>query len=328
MECIDLYKSRLTVHGNTSRDRSVYEEKRHIRNNAESLLACKQCIVGGRQQQLIINDGTLPYYKNITSLPDEYFEAGDLIEWADCMWIVVSCDWDKEIYTYGKIQQCNYLMKWQLASGDVVERWSVILTASKYNNGEKENAVITVGSNQLMAYLPIDSECLKLKSGIRLMIDYNTEQPKCYEITRVDTVVMGYDGVAIPVYDGKGCVLLVLTECEFNIDTDRVDLMLCDYVDPNDIPQPTTPLYISYSGSPEIRIGGRKTFSIDSQLPITFSLTVIDMWKDKVSLTRLSVNSCRVVCENNADMVGTKFKLTATDGSQAGEIVITVKGAV
>lgn len=328
MDCIELYKTRLTVHGNTNRDRNVYEEKRHIRNNASELLSYKQCVIDGNEQALIIDDGTLPYYKNIKSLPDEYFEAGSLVEWADSMWLIMSCDWDKEIYTYGKMQQCNYLIKWQLENGSIVERWSIVLTASKYNNGEKENTVITVGSNQLMVYLPIDSDCLILKSSRRLMIDFNIEKPKCYEITRVDTVITGYDGVAVPVYNGKGCVLLVLTECEFNINADRIDLMLCDYIDPNNIPQPTQPLVISYSGKPEIRIGGKKTFSVENSSPVVFSVTAIPMWQDMISVEQAGSNSCKVICKNNSDMVGSKIKLTATSGSQISEIIITVKGAV
>ena len=32
---------------------------------------------------------------------------------------------------------------------------------------------------------------------------------------------MSYDGIAEPVYDGKGCVLLVLTETEINPDVEK-----------------------------------------------------------------------------------------------------------
>ena len=212
MSDFDTYKSRLHLRGSTNRERELYYEKRELASKAVNSLSCKDCLVNGVPQKLVIDDGTLPYYKDVKSLPDEYFDAGDYVEWADAMWLMVSCDWDKEVYTYGKMQQCNYVLKWQNTNADVVERWSVVLSASKYNNGEKYNNVIVVGSNQLMVYLPIDEETLKLKSDKRLMVDFNTESPKCYDITRVDTVTMGYDGTAEPRYDGKGCILLVLTE--------------------------------------------------------------------------------------------------------------------
>lgn len=324
MSDFDTYKSRLHLRGSTNRERELYHEKRELTLNAVNSLSCKDCLVNGVPQKLVIDDGTLPYYKDVKSLPDEYFNAGDLVEWADAMWLMVSCDWDKEVYTYGKMQQCNYVLKWQNANADVIERWSVVLSASKYNNGQLYNNIIVINSNQLMVYLPIDSETLKLKSNKRLMVDFNTEAPKCYDVTRVDTVTMGYDGIAEPRYDGKGCILLVLTETEINPDTDRIDLMLCDYITSN--VNPSTSLEISYSGKLEIRIGGKKTFTANTE--VTFSLIVGNMWADKIILTTLTSTSCRVNVNLDSSLVGVSFKLVAVGNGERVEQLIEVKGAM
>jgi hypothetical protein len=239
---------------------------------------------------------------------------------------MVSCDWDKEVYTYGKMQQCNYVLKWQNANADVIERWSVVLSASKYNNGEKYNNVIVVGSNQLMVYLPIDEETLKLRSDKRLMVDFNTELPKCYDITRVDTVTMGYDGTAEPRYDGKGCILLVLTETEINPDVDRIDLMLCDYINPNDIPHPS-PINITFSGSPSIRIGGRKTFTAETENEVVFSLVNSALLDGKLTMEQTG-NKCVVKCANDSALVGATFKVEVAGGGQRSELLVDVIGAV
>lgn len=327
MATFESYKARVHQRGETVRERTLYYEKEHLKELAVNSLSCKQCKVNGLDQLLIIDDGTLPYYKNVKSLPDEYFEAGNYIEWADSMWLMVSCDWDKEVYTYGKMQQCNYVLKWQTKSADIIERWSVVLSASKYNNGEKYNNIIVVGSNQLMIYLPIDNETLKLRANKRLMLDFNTDYPKCYDLTRVDTVTMGYDGVAEPRYDGKGCVLLILTETEFNPDVDNVELMLCDYVNPNDIPQPTSPILITYSGSPEIRIGGRKTLTAETESDVVFSLISPAMWEGKITLTQTG-KKCVIKCANDSAMVGTSFKILASSNEQHSELIINIIGAV
>ena len=327
MADFDSYKARVQFRGATQRDRTLYQEKRNLKINAVNSLSCKDCLVNGVPQKLVIDDGTLPYYKDVKSLPDEYFDAGDYVEWADAMWLMVSCDWDKEVYTYGKMQQCNYVLKWQNTDADVIERWSVVLSASKYNNGQLYNNVIVVGSNQLMVYLPIDEETLKLKSNKRLMVDFNTELPKCYDVTRVDTVTMGYDGTAEPRYDGKGCILLVLTETEINPDVDRVDLMLCDYVNPSDVPQPTSPILISYAGSPSIRIGGRKTFTAETEYNIVFTLVYSEMWEGKITMTQTG-NKCVVKCANDSAMVGASFKVVATAGSLSSELLVDIIGAV
>lgn len=327
MASFSQYKARVNFRGETDRERTLYHEKEYLKRLAPTSLSCKDCKVNGVDQKLIIDDGTLPYYKEVKSLPDEYFNAGDLFEWADAMWLIVSCDWDKEVYTYGKAQQCNYLLKWQNKDAEVIERWSVILSASKYNNGEEYNNIVVVGSNQLMVYLPNDSETLKLGANKRVFVDFNTNSPKAYDITRVDTATMSYDGVAEPVYNGKGCILLVLTECEYNPDTDRIDLMLCDYINPSEIPAPTTPLEISYSGLPEIRIGGRKTFTVESDTAVTFSLVVADMWQGKITLTQTG-NQCVVKCALDTNMAGSSFKLVAATEGQRSELLVSVKGAV
>ena len=326
MSDFDTYKSRLHLRGSTNRERELYHEKRELTLNAVNSLSCKDCIVNGVPQKLVIDDGTLPYYKDVKSLPDEYFNAGDYVEWADAMWLMVSCDWDKEVYTYGKMQQCNYVLKWQNANADVIERWSVVLSASKYNNGEKYNNVIVVGSNQLMVYLPIDEETLKLRSDKRLMVDFNTESPKCYDITRVDTVTMGYDGTAEPRYDGKGCILLVLTETEINPDVDRIDLMLCDYINPNDIPHPS-PINITYSGAPSIRIGGRKTFTAETENEVVFSLIHSALLDGKLTMAQTG-NKCVVKCANDSALVGATFKVEVAGGGQQSELLVDVIGAV
>ena len=326
MSDFDTYKSRLHLRGSTNRERELYYEKRELASKAVSSLSCKDCLVNGVPQKLVIDDGTLPYYKDVKSLPDEYFDAGDYVEWADAMWLMVSCDWDKEVYTYGKMQQCNYVLKWQNVNADVIERWSVVLSASKYNNGQLYNNVIVVGSNQLMVYLPIDEETLKLKSNKRLMVDFNTELPKCYDVTRVDTVTMGYDGTAEPRYDGKGCILLVLTETEINPDVDRIDLMLCDYVNPNDIPHPS-PINITYSGSPSIRIGGRKTFTAETENEVVFSLVNSALLDGKLTMEQTG-NKCVVKCANDSALVGATFKVVVAGGGQQSELLVDVIGAV
>lgn len=327
MATFESYKARVHQRGDTVRERTLYYEKEHIKELAVNSLSCKQCKVNGVDQLLVIDDGTLPYYKNVKSLPDEYFDAGNYIEWADSMWLIVSCDWDKEVYTYGKIQQCNYILKWQNESANIIERWSVVLSASKYNNGEKYNNIIVVGSNQLMVYLPLDTETLKMRANKRLMVDFNTESPKCYDVTRVDTVTMSYDGIAEPVYDGKGCILLVLTETEFNPDVDNVELMICDYVNPNDVPQSTSPILITYSGSPEIRIGGRKTLTAETESDVVFSLISSAMWEGKITLTQTG-KKCVIKCVNDSTMVGTSFKVVVTGGGQSSELLIKIIGAV
>ena len=137
---------------------------------------------------------------------------------------------------------------------------------------------------------------------------------------------MGYDGTAEPRYDGKGCILLVLTETEINPDVDRIDLMLCDYINPNDIPHPS-PINITYSGLPQLRIGGRKTFTAETENEVVFSLVNSALLDGKLMMTQTD-NKCVVKCVNDAALVGATFKVVVAGGGQRSELLVDVIGAV
>ena len=139
-------------------------------------------------------------------------------------------------------------------------------------------------------------------------------------------MLMGYDGTAEPRYDGKGCILLVLTETEINPDVDRIDLMLCDYVNPNDIPHPS-PINITYSGAPSIRIGGRKTFTAETENEVVFSLINSALLDGKLTMAQTD-NKCVVKCVNDSALVGATFKVEVAGGGQRSELLVDIIGAV
>ena len=60
MSDFDTYKSRLHLRGSTNRERELYHEKRELTLNAVNSLSCKDCLVNGVPQKLVIDDGTLP----------------------------------------------------------------------------------------------------------------------------------------------------------------------------------------------------------------------------------------------------------------------------
>ena len=77
MASFDAYVARVNQRGDTERERTLYYQKHYLKNLAVNSLSCKSCLVNGVNQSLVIDDGTLPYYKDVKSLPDEYFNAGD-----------------------------------------------------------------------------------------------------------------------------------------------------------------------------------------------------------------------------------------------------------
>lgn len=224
------------------------------------------------------------------------------------------------IYTKAVIHECNYTLKWQDKTGRVYYYPTYTADATQYNTGVERNGnVIETGYIQLMSWISLDDVTKELYRDKRMFIDCATERPETYIITSTSKVPYSYNEMRI--------MRITFTECEFNPKTDRIDLMLCDYIDPNNVPQPTSPILITYSGNPEIRIGGRKTFTAQTENNVVFTLINSAMWDGKITLTQTG-NKCVVKCDNDSAMVGANFKIDVAGGGQRSELLIKIIGAV
>lgn len=218
------YLNRIQVEGINRRDRETNRYKNIILNKSTENPACKKVNYKGNQIWLTINDGKKDYLKEFCTLPNQFIYTGDYIEWLNNYWLVYEADDDNEIYVNGKMQECNYLLKWQNSSGEIIERWVITQNAVQYNNGESGNKTITLGSDQLMIYIPFDSETIKLRRGKRFFISNDLEEPIVYKLTRPDSTTY--------VRNGHGYLCVMVTEDLTNSSVDRPDLWLCDYIKP------------------------------------------------------------------------------------------------
>lgn len=236
------------------------------------------------------------------------------------IYLIMTMPDTNEIYEKVVAHECNYVLRWQDRKTGVIYNYPCLIEdASQYNSGvETVNSILQTPYNQYMCWLSFDDISISLRRDMRMFIDYSSDIPETYIITSTSKVSYSYNERRI--------IRITFTETEYNPDTDRVDLMICDYIDPNDKPEPTTPIVITYNGNPEIKIGGRKTFKVDSADTIVFSLLVDSRWTDKITIEQ-SNNQCVVRCANDTNMVGTNFKLIATCNGEQSELLITIKGA-
>lgn len=220
---MDRYSARMNLHGATQRERAKTRLINNLNNKLQNSLFYKDILLNGEPTKLIINTGTQPYYKEFESLPEQDINIGDYIEWANSHWIVVTCDSDNEIYKDGKLNQCNYLLKWQNEQGKIIERWAVIQSASKYNDGTDGNNILTVGSDQLSIIIPLDKESIKLKKsmGVKFFIDNNKENPTAYELTGTGNVP--------DTYDGHGITSWIVKECAYTASELDLKYGVCNY---------------------------------------------------------------------------------------------------
>lgn len=235
------------------------------------------------------------------------------------IWLIMNSPADNCIYDKCVIHQCNYILKWQNKDKKIIHCPAVIENASQYNAGLEGNKTIMIGYNQLMIFVSLNENTKIIPRGLRFFIDYNIENPIPYEVTRPDTVTYSY---------GQDRVMcMVVTEDQFNPDTDSIENWICDYIKVDNTETNTSPIEISYTGEPVVKIGRSKTFKVENSNSVEFSLTVPSIFKDKIILEQTSDNSCKVKVENDSILVGSTFKLTATDANNSTtELLIEIGG--
>lgn len=241
------------------------------------------------------------------------------IRYDDKIWVIMTMPSDNRIYNKCVIHLCNYVLKWQDKNEKIYHYPACIQDATQYNTGVKGVKEIHTGYVQLMAWVSLDENTVGLERDMRMFIDTDKKTPTPYVITSKSTVAYSYG-------DDMRVIRITFTEDVYNPKTDSIEEWLCDYINLDDITRPAVPIEIAYSGSPEIRIGGRKTFNAD--IPVTFSLITADMWKDKISLSQIDEHSCKIVADNDSAIVGANIKIIASNETQTSELLVKVIGGV
>ena len=209
------------------------------------------------------------YKKKIKSRHEDKFNLGDYIEWNGQMWIVTLIDSDEKTWNRGYMYQCSILLRWQNASGNIVERWGYSEDFTKYSTGITGNDKISIGDYQYGLTLPVDDETKIMKRDKRFPIDIDgVEPPDIYKLT--NRKVLLTDDRSF----GRGGILVwTLSFTEFNADTDKKiklnngsEVWICDYKPPRPLPpkpDETTDLSAVIKGKRNLVNGFSRTYSVE-----------------------------------------------------------------
>ena len=260
------------------------------------------------------------YQKDFTSLITAPIQHGDTFynEKEETYWICTEVMCKSGLYYDGKLTRCNNMLKWQDDNGKVFEYPVFDVNSTQYNSGVRSDKTIMLGSTQHMLTIIADENTITLEHDKRFFFDRNTKSPTVFKLTQNDTTALNYD---------RGLLHLTVTEDQYNPDTDRIDLMLCDYVEP-ETSEPSTLIEITYMGNPTVRIGGSKTFRV-KETAVTFTMSIADMFKDMVSFKQVDDFSCKISVKNNEMAVGANLKIIAISKNvDKGELFINIVGGV
>ena len=141
------------------------------------------------------------------------------------------------VHYQGKFTLCNWMLRWQLKDGTIVDYPCYNMNSTQYNSGETSNKQFTVSSSQHTLTLPYDENTVVLNSPQRFYLDRNPIKPITYIVTQNDTT-SNY-------YGKKGVVKVTVVEYAEDTHRDRPDLGICDYVEVNkpDVPTGAKILY-------------------------------------------------------------------------------------
>ena len=337
---MDRYTARMTQHGTTQRERIVNRLKTNLNNKLQDNPSYKTVKLNGEETNLIINTSTKPYYKEFQSLPDQKILAGDYVEWAGLMWLVLNADSDDEVYTDGNLRQCQHRIYWQKSDGTIVSRYAFTENASSYSNGETGNNTITLQSNQFMVYLPYDEETAELDNGKRVHMSRSNAKCKPYELTRPDDITYGFGE--------KGVLNIIFTQTQYNQENDKLITLedgtqawICDYINSSSTTppsEPTTPdetedLYATISGTTNLKVGFSRTYTVNftdesgnevDWNDVGFSWNVISDFDSGLIEQTISGNAIKLSVDDE-NLIGGSFILSVVmDTVTLAQIEITV----
>lgn len=189
-------------------------------------------------------------------------KAGMYVLYENRYWLITGYPGNNKIFEKATMYLCQYKLKWQKDDGTVVEKWGNFTSASKYDVGVFENKTITLASNNFTILIPDDDDAITLDEK-RVFIDRNIhDMKKVFKITRSDDVLYLFGE------EHGGILSFIADRAEFNKETDRPDLGICDYMElseENDEDGENVVPEISIIGSDKLKLGFEKTYSIKTK---------------------------------------------------------------
>ncbi|MPL95078.1 hypothetical protein SDC9_41241 [bioreactor metagenome] len=303
-----IYETRLGVAGVVGRDRAVTREREAVLRKYMSSPSLKTVSVNGADMYLLINSTDKPSEKKFNALPDEVVNIGDIILWQEMHWLVTQVDFDDEVSRSGRIVQCNRQVRWQNPiTYEIVERWCLV--TKPYTSNIDEGTTISTSNREFKVQLPFDVETRLLDIDKRFMLEVINGKPRTYSCTSVDQQTNKYQDI-----DG-GFIVINIKQDEAGRAEDRTDLMICDYKEPPNNPEPSpTLLKCEITGRSNIRVGMSRKYTAtfydeDGTTPVE---GVVPVWSVDVPAGYESY----VTWSTNGDLV----EINVADAAAIGQV--------
>lgn len=291
-----------------------------------------QAKVNGEPRRLIVSKHKSELtQKDVIAYPGEEIGLGDMVECYGAHWIVTQKDPNTDMYSQGLMELCNTKIRWQNPDTlDIVERW--VLIKNPYSTNVKESQTLTTLNGKYEVYITKDEESLAVPPDKRFIIGEAGGKPLVYKLTFPDINAETFDE------QGRGIIVWNLVSEEDIRESDNLELMIADYVEPTMSsvkPGDEAPLYTAtIRGNNTVIVGYSRIYTCDftdgngivrpadKLSNIVWSISCDRYVEQYVTLEPNGVE-CRVSVADEDDAINQKFILSChCDGSDTGSYQI------
>lgn len=317
-----LYDKKLTASGCTPRERQLNQSREDFLREAVKNPSFHMAMRNDVEQPFLITRTEVPEKYKIVAFPGDDLCDGDYIDVFGERFLVIQTRVQDTLQKNGIMWLCNHEFVWQNFTSDVVKRWGV-LDSGVYSSTIMGEVTARSKNKQFKLYFPLDEATEKIFVDKRLACDKMYDQFG-HQILNVYHVT-GYDGTSESFGTGAHLLILNLRSDEYDREKDNVELMICDYIKPEE-DTPTDLLDCEISGSDYIRIGtSRKYNAIFYDADGNVVDNVEAVWSleetpDGVSLSQTG-NKLSITVANDEALLGQTLALSLTDSEGNYETV-------
>lgn len=339
MNAFELMQKRANRNGTTDVERMINEGKYLVNSTRQDRIHCYKTLVNGMEQYLDISNGSKAYIKKIMAQPDENINYGDIVEWKDKFWIVTEKNTQNEIQIHGKMNECNFLLKFLNKKGEVVERHCYLNTES--GDGESDDELISTDNTVIQLIATLDEETVLLEEDVtRILTNGNKwadmvnkleEAPPTYKLSKKNYMTSTFG-------EDNGLIYLTFKKTLYNPNIDCKELGLCDCKTIPVVEPQTGELRIDYEEL-SLRINDycpmpftAKMYDaennvIEEDFEVEWSFADYDFDIGKVVVETDTKNTINLSIGNEKTLIGKTFKLVAKviDSNIETSVTLTIK---
>lgn len=167
----DLYKSRLEINGTSFKDRQVNSVVDAINSNFVNNPSYFEVSINGSETltgvQVVDNSSNaaskIDYIRKIIMKPSDIISVGDIVDWNNKKWLVITAEQFSDIYWYGMMQESNNTLKYYKNSVLFTVPCVIDNQTRLYSLGQDSNKYISIVSDEIIVYIPNNTDTENIK---------------------------------------------------------------------------------------------------------------------------------------------------------------------